>query len=328
MNFSFHINHKAVFRVATAVTLSASLLSGTWAQDVGSYPNKPINMIVPYGAGGATDAFARILAEHVGKKLGQPLILENKPGASATLGVLQMVRAKPDGYNLTMVPLSVFRQPYLNKVQYNPIKDVSYIANVMNYTYAIAVPYNAPWQNISELESHAKSAPGKISYAASSQYSSNHLAMTELARVADLQWSFIPYKGDAEAINALLGSHVDVISVTSTILPFVESKKVRVLAVAGAERSPDFPNVPTLKESGYAVEMSSPLGIGGPAGLPKEIVEKLDGAIREVMGTPEFIQKARLLGIELNYRDSKTYTTWAQETFVREKAIISRLADQ
>lgn len=328
MNFSFRINHKTFFRLATAMTLGLGLQIGALAQDVASYPNKPINLIVPYGAGGGTDAFARVLSEHIAKKLGQPLIIENKPGAAATLGVLQMTRAKPDGYNLTMVPLSVFRQPYLNKVQYDPIKDVSYIANVMNYTYAIAVPYDAPWKNIAELVKHVKSTPGKISYAGSSQYSSNHLAMTELARVASLEWSFIPYKGDAEAINALLGSHVDVISVTSTILPFVESKKVRVLAVAGAERSPDFPNVPTLKESGYPVEMESPLGIAGPAGLPQEIIEKIDGAIRDVMKSPEFIQKARALGIELNYRDSQTYTAWAKETFAREKTIISRLANQ
>lgn len=314
--------------LAAAATLGLGLSASAAAQTGAPYPSKPISLIVPYGAGGGTDALARALTERMGKKLGQPFIVESKPGAAGTLGVTQMVRTKPDGYSLTLVPLSVFRQPYLTKVQYDPLKDLSYIATVMNYTYAIAVPYSAPWKNIQELVADAKKQPDKYSYAGSAQYSSNHLAMTELARAAQLQWTFVPYKGDAEAINALLGSHVDIISATSTILPFVESKKVRVLAVAGAERSPDFPGIPTLKEAGYPVEMASPLGIAGPAGLPQDIVNKLDTTVREVMQDPEFIKQARTLGIELNYRDHKAYTAWASATYAKEKTIIARLAGQ
>ena len=314
--------------LAAAATLGLGLIASAAAQTGAPYPSKPISLIVPYGAGGGTDALARALTERMGKKLGQPFIVESKPGAAGTLGVTQMVRTKPDGYSLTLVPLSVFRQPYLTKVQYDPLKDLSYIATVMNYTYAIAVPYSAPWKNIQELVADAKKQPDKYSYAGSAQYSSNHLAMTELARAAQLQWTFVPYKGDAEAINALLGSHVDIISATSTILPFVESKKVRVLAVAGAERSPDFPGIPTLKEAGYPVEMASPQGIAGPAGLPQDIVNKLDATVREVMQDPDFIKQARTLGIELNYRDHKAYTAWASATYAKEKTIIARLAGQ
>jgi tripartite-type tricarboxylate transporter receptor subunit TctC len=315
-------------QLAIASTLGLGLLCTATAQTTAKYPDKAVNLIVPYGAGGNTDAMARALTEHLTKKLGQPFIIENKPGAGGTLGVTQMLRAKPDGYNLTLVPLSVFRQPYLTKVQYDPLKDLTYVANVMNYTYAIAVPYNAPWKTIADMVGDVKKSPGKFSYAGSSQYSSNHLAMTELARATSLDWTFIPYKGDAEAINALLGSHVDIISATSTILPFVESKKVRVLAVAGSERSPDFPGIPTLKEAGYPVEMSSPLGIAGPAGMPKEIVDKLDTAVHEVLQDPAFTKQARSLGVELNYRNSPTYTSWAQQTYAKEKTIITRLAGQ
>ena len=315
-------------RLAAAAALGLGLTASTAAQTASPYPSKPISLIVPYGAGGSTDALARALTDRMGKKLGQPFIVESKPGAAGTLGVTQMVRTRPDGYSLTLVPLSVFRQPYLTKVQYDPLKDLSYIATVMNYTYAIAVPYSAPWKSIQELVADARKSPDKYSYAGSAQYSSNHLAMTELARAAQLQWTFVPYKGDAEAINALLGGHVDIISATSTILPFVESKKARVLAVAGAERSPDFPGVPTLKEACYPVEMASPLGIAGPAGLPRDIVDKLDSTVREVMQDPDFIQQARMLGVELNYRGSKAYTAWAADTYAKEKTIITRLAGQ
>ncbi|MEG2046447.1 MAG: tripartite tricarboxylate transporter substrate binding protein [Comamonas sp.] len=326
MPFTFRA--AAPLQQLAAAALGLGLIASAAAQTAAPYPSKPISLIVPYGAGGGTDALARALTERMGKKLGQPFIVESKPGAAGTLGVTQMVRTKPDGYSLTLVPLSVFRQPYLAKVQYDPLKDLSYIATVMNYTYAIAVPYNAPWKNIQELVADAKQQPDKYSYAGSAQYSSNHLAMTELARAAQLQWTFVPYKGDAEAINALLGGHVDIISATSTILPFIASKKARVLAVAGAERSPDFPGIPTLKEAGYPVEMASPLGIAGPAGLPKDIVDKLDSTVREVMQDPDFIQQARTLGIELNYRDSKAYTAWASTTYAKEKTIIARLAGQ
>lgn len=329
MLISFQKHYKTTFALAAATAvLTAGLPCVVNAQNATPYPHKPVNLIVPYGAGGGTDALARALTDRMAKKLGQPFIIESKPGAAGTLGVTQIARAKPDGYSLTLVPLSVFRQPYLTKVQYDPLKDLSYIATVMNYTYAIAVPYNAPWKNIQELVADAKKSPDKYAYAGSAQYSSNHLAMTELARAAQLQWTFVPYKGDAEAINALLGGHVDIISSTSTILPFIESKKARVLAVAGAERSPDFPGIPTLKEAGFPVEMASPLGIAGPAGLPQDIVDKLDTTVREVMQDPGFIQQVRTLGIELNYRDSKAYTAWAAETYAKEKTIISRLAGQ
>lgn len=328
MFFSLTHHHKNISRLLAVATVGLGFATSAFAQTAATYPSKPVNLIVPYGAGGNTDAMARALADRLSKKLGQPFVIENKAGAGGTLGATQMVRAKPDGYSLSLLPLSVFRQPYLTKVQYEPLKDLTFISTVMNYTYAIAVPYSAPWKDIHELVNSVKKTPGKLSYAGSVQYSSNHLAMTELARVANLQWTFIPYKGDAEAINAMMGGHVDLISATSTILPFVESKKFRVLAVAGSERSPDFPGIPTLKESGYPVEMASPLGVGGPAGMPADIVAKLDTSIREVLQDPEFIKQARVLGVELAYRGPKEYTAWAKETYAKEKTIISRLANQ
>src|SRR6218665_2062187 len=139
MPFTFHA--RLPVRLAAAATLGLGLIASAAAQTSAPYPSKPISLIVPYGAGGSTDSLARALTDRMGKKLGQPFIVESKRGAAGTLGVTQMVRTRPDGYSLTLVPLSVFRQPYLTKVQYDPLKDLSYIATVMNYTYAIAVPY-------------------------------------------------------------------------------------------------------------------------------------------------------------------------------------------
>lgn len=293
-----------------------------------NYPSRPITLTVPYGAGGSTDSLARAFAERLGDKLGVTVVVDYKAGAGGTLGATHVKNQAPDGYSLTLLPLSVLRQPYLVKVNYEPLKDLTWIAAVANYSYVVAVPETSKWQTIQELVEDVKANPGKFNYAASAQYSSNHLALAELGRVAGLDWTFIPYKGDAEAITSLLGNNVDIISATTTILPFVKDKKVRPLAVAGAQRSPDFEGVPTLKESGYDVVMASPLGVGGPANMPPEVVEKLDRAIIEVMEDPAFIERARLLGFELAHMNHEDYTAWAKETYANEKTIIGRLAGE
>ncbi|MBK1779717.1 tripartite tricarboxylate transporter substrate binding protein [Advenella sp. WQ 585] len=311
----------------SACTLLA-LFTATTTHAATDYPKQPISLIVPYSPGGNTDALARLLADHAGKRLEGNIVIEYKAGANGTMGAMHMKNQKPDGYSLSLLPLSVLRQPYLVKVKYDPLQDLTWIASVSNYTYVIAVPAKSPWQSIEELVEDAKNNPGKYSYAASAQYSSNHLAMTELGREAGLDWTFIPYKGDSDAITALLGDHVNIISATSTILPFVENGQVRVLAVAGAERSPDFPDTPTLKERGFNVEMLSPLGIGGPAGMNPDVVAKLAKAVEETIQDPAFIEKARPLGIELSYRNHQDYTEWAKQTFTNEKEIINRLKDE
>jgi tripartite-type tricarboxylate transporter receptor subunit TctC len=305
-----------------------ALAAGSMAYAQADYPTRPITLIVPYGAGGGTSNMARALGDQLAKRLGQPVVLDYKPGAGGTLGVVHTKRAKADGYTLTLVPLSVFRQPYLSPVQYDPLQDVSYISTFMNYSYAIGVPASSPWKTIDDLVKGVKAAPDKFSYAGSAQYSSNHLAMVELGRVAGLNWTFVPFKGDADAITALLGNHVNIISATSTIKPFAADGKVRILAVAGDARSPDYPGVPTLKEAGYNVSMNSPLGVGGPPGLPKAIVDKLDAAIKDSMSDPEFINQARFLSIDLSYRNAADYTAWAKETYANEKSIIGRLAEK
>ena len=309
--------------------LSCSLaLAGLTSQAQDQYPSKPISLIVPYGPGGSTDQLARALGEGMSKHLKQPVIIEFKPGAGGTLGAAQMTRTKPDGYSLTMLPISVFRQPYLQTVTYDPLKDLSYIAVVSNYTYAIAVMADAKWKTINELVDDAKANPGKFSYSGSAQYSSNHLSMVEIGRIAGIDWTFIPYKGDAEGLTALFGGHVQVVASTSTVLPFVKSGKVRILATVGDKRPADFADAPTLQEAGFPVVMHSPLGIAGPAGLSADIIQKLDEAISVTLKDPKFKESMASLGIELNYRDHKEYAAYAVKTFAQEKTIIERLSKE
>ncbi|GAA5232760.1 tripartite tricarboxylate transporter substrate binding protein [Verticiella sediminum] len=295
-----------------------------------AYPSQPITLFVPYGAGGTTDQLARALGEALGKRLGQTVVVDNKPGANGTMGVMQLKRARPDGYTLSIIPMGVFRQPYLQQggVSYDPLKDVTYISQVAAYGYAIAVLADAKWKTIDELVADAKARPGEINYGTSGLFTSNHLAMAELARATGAEMTHVPFKGDAEALSALMGKHIQVVSSTNTVLPFVQSGQMRVLATAGATRPKDFADAPTLQEAGYPVVMLSPIGIGGPAGLPDDIVAKLDGAIADALRDPAFQEMVARFGLELAYADHATYDAWARQTVADEKTIIERLAKE
>ncbi len=290
------------------------------------YPERPITIIVPYGAGGTTDIFGRALAASLGKELKQSVVVENKPGANGTMGAVAMKQTRPDGYTLTVVPLGVFRQPYIQKTTYDPVKDLKYISMVANYNYAIAVNAKSPWNSIKDLIEHTRKNPDTVFYGASVRYSVPEFIMMDLAKKVGLKWTSVPYKGDSEAITSLLGDQVQAISVTNTILPFAQSGRVRILATTGEQRSPDFfPDVPTLKEAGYPVTMSSPFGIAGPAGTPDSIVKVLDTAIARALKDPMLVAAAARYGIGINYMSNDKYTAYAKDAAVREKDAVDTL---
>src|SRR5690606_25368448 len=222
------------------------LLSGVVAaKNTSNYPTGPITLIVPYAAGGTTDVLGRALADSLGRALKQTVVVENKPGANGTMGVINLKRARADGYTLTMIPLGVFRQPYIQKVTYDPLKDLTYISMVGGYSYAIGVKADSQWKTIQELVEFSKQNPGDLFYGVSARYSVNEFIMMDLAKKLDLKWTSVPFKGDSEAITNLLGGQVQAVSATNTILPFAQSGQIRVLATAGEERSRDFPDAPT-----------------------------------------------------------------------------------
>ncbi len=307
---------------------AAGLITAFGAQAQASYPSRPITLIVPYGAGGTTDQLARSLGDALSRQLGQPVVVENKPGANGTMGVMQLRRAAPDGYTLSIIPMGVFRQPYLQAggVGYDPIKDVTYVSQVAEYAYALAVRADSKWQSVDDLVAEAKRRPGEINYGSSGLFTSNHLAVVELESAADIDMTHVPFKGDSEALSALLGGHVDMVSSTNTVLPFMKSGQMRVLATVGADRPADFANVPTLKEAGFDVVMASPIGVGGPGGLPAPIVQKLDEAIGNATRDPAFQEIAARMGLTLNYANHTDYTAFAHGAVASEKTIIERLS--
>jgi len=241
------------------------------------------------------------------------------------MGVIQMKSSAPDGYSLTMAPMGIFREPHLQSVPYDPIRDLTFIATVLTYDFAVTVKADSPFKTVQDLVDYAKQHPGDIDYSSPGRYTGNQVVMASLGKDQNVEFTHIPYKGDADATNALLGQHVKAAVVTNSILPHFKSGAVRVLATADAERNPYFKDVPTLKELGYNVVVPSPLGIAGPANLPAPIVEKLDQAIKAALQDPEVKRVSENFGVRTYYLGHNEYAAFAKKDYASEKALIDDL---
>lgn len=315
---------RKIFQFAAIGILASGVICAASAAD---YPTRPVSIIVPYGAGGTTDIFVRALGDALGRELKQPVVVENKPGANGTMGVISMKAAKPDGYSLTIVPISAFRQPYIQKTPYDPIKDVTYVSMVGSYNYAIAVNAKSQWNSIRELIYYTKKNPDTVFYGVNGRYSVTEFIMMDLAKKLGLKWTSVPFKGDSENISSLLADQVQAVSATNAILPFAQSGRVRVLATTGEQRAKDFPDAPTLKEAGYPLVMTTPFGIAGPAGLPDNIVKLLDSAISRALKDPKFVEAAGRYGIDITYMNQNTYTAYAKNAAVHEKDSVKTMLE-
>lgn len=318
--------HRRTF-AAVAASIAALGAAGFAAPAVAQadYPNRPVVLIVPYGAGGVSDVVARALALSMGKQLGQSIIIENKPGAGASMGVMDMKNAKPDGYRLTLSPVGIFRQPHIQKVAYDPIADLTYVAAYMSYDFLLAVAQDSPFKSVKDVVEQSKKQPGSVDYGTPGKFSANHVLMALLEKKAGVQFTHVPYKGDAEAVNALIAGHTKTGVFGNTVLPHMQSGKLRALAIASETRPPAFANVPTFREQGYDVVTPSPLGIAGPKGLPPEIVRKLEAAVKSAMDDPAFQQAAANYGVRLEYRNAQDYSAFAKKAFAEEGAIVQSI---
>lgn len=313
----------AAITFSIAVVSAASFAAPAMAQ--ADYPNRPIVLIVPYGAGGVSDVVARALALSMGKQLGQSIIIENKPGAGASMGVMDMKNAKPDGYRLTLSPVGIFRQPHIQKVSYDPIAGLTYVAAFMSYDFLLAVAQDSPFKSVKDIVDQSKKQPGSVDYGTPGKFSANHVLMALLEKKAGVQFTHVPYKGDAEAVNALIAGHTKTGVFGNTVLPHMQSGKLRALAIASESRPPAFANVPTFREQGYDVVTPSPLGIAGPRGLSPEIVRKLEAAVKSAMDDPAFQQAAANYGVRLEYRNAQDYSAFAKKAFAEEGAIVQSI---
>jgi tripartite-type tricarboxylate transporter receptor subunit TctC len=291
------------------------------------FPDRPIRLIIPWAAGGPADAGFRILAQSVPRKLGQQVIVDNKAGASGIMGALALQEAKPDGYTISQMHMSVLRQPLLNKqLTYNPINDLTYILQITGFIMGVVVKADAPWKTLPELLAYAKANPGKLNWGTLGIGSTQHLAMERVGLAqGGLSWTHAPYRGTADTLRALLGGEIDFASESSGWAPMVEAGQLRLLAVFTAQRAKRFPNVPTVNELGIDVVIDSPGGLIGPKGMDPAVVAVLADAFRAAAQEPEHLKFLENMDQPLILLDGPAYKAAMAKTYEEEKELLRRL---
>lgn len=317
------LNRRQVIASAAAFAAPALLPALVLAQD--KYPNRPITLIAPWPAGGSSDAVMRAFGDSASKTLGVPVVIENKPGVGGTLGAAAMVNAKPDGYTLTQLPLGIYRLPHMQAMPFDPVKDLTHIVCLTGYTFGIACTADAPFKTLKEMVAFAKANPGKLEYGHTGTGTTPHLAIEEFSDKAGIELNPIPFKGSAEIMQAILGGHIRVMSGTTEFAPHVQSGKLRLLATLGSKRNKAFPDVPTVKESGWDTITESPFGIGGPKGMDPAVVKVLHDAFRKTLEDAKVQETLDKFFMPDIYMSTADYTSYAERTFKAEKATIERL---
>jgi tripartite-type tricarboxylate transporter receptor subunit TctC len=290
-----------------------------------SFPSRPITLVVPVPAGSSSEAALRALAAAAERDLGQPIIFENKPGASATLGTADMAaNAKPDGYTLSVIYPTLFRLPFLRKTSFDPTEDFTYIISVAKTPIGLVVRADAPWRTFQEFLADAKANPGKITYGTAGVGSTGHVVMELLAKRLGVSWLHVPFKGVDDA-SALLGGHIQAVADPAAWAPQVNAGQLRLLVTFGAERTKMWPNVPTLKDAGFDVEADLHYGLAGPKGMDPAVVKRLHDSLKNGMQAPSFTAILARFSQEPFYLNSSDYRDFAMKEIARERQRVEEL---
>ncbi|MDO8278642.1 MAG: tripartite tricarboxylate transporter substrate binding protein [Burkholderiaceae bacterium] len=274
--------------------------AAAWSQ-AGPYPAKPVRLIVGYPAGGASDVAARIVAQKLGERMGQPVVVENRPGSAGNVGADAVAKAAPDGYTLLLGTISLSVNPSLYpKMSYDPLRDLSAVSMISSTPFLLVVNPKTPYNATKDLLDAARAKPGDINYATAGNGSGSHLFTELLASTAGIRLTHVPYKGAAPAMNDVLGNQVGVtFDNIITTLPLVKSGKLRALAVSTRQRSKVAPDIPTLHESGVAgFDATAWFGLFAPIGTPREVITRLNREVGEAIKDPVVNDKLLQLGAE------------------------------
>ena len=309
-----YVPNKRLLKIFFVVVLlmGGMLIGNGLSQEL--YPNRPVTMVVPWGTGGTSDTVTRVFAKIAEKELGQPIIVENKPGAGGSIGVNYVLKSKPDGYTLGVPQTSSYIiHPYMKKLPYDPLTQVIDIATIANHLLGLAVRPDAPWNTFEDIISYARSNPGKFRYACAGIGTTQHICMERIAMKEGIKWTAVPFKSGAEATVAFLGGHTDgVVQTTVELLP--HTGKFRLLLSESDVRWPDFPNVPTVLEKGYNFWAMAIQAINAPKGVPESIIRKLESVFDKTKKDPSYIQAMDKIRMRIPSLSGKEYTElWKKE---------------
>ena len=314
------MTRRLTLQVAVATIAAAALSAGPAAAQA-PFPSKPITLVVPAAPGGTTDLAARMLAEPLGKALGQTVVVDNRSGASGSLAAVAVKRADADGHVLLM-QYSGYHviTPHVSK-QSMPWaqEDLRAVANVLSAPQVIVVREGLPIKTVAELIAYAKAHPGKLTYASSGNGSLQHVTGAMIEQQAGIEMTHVPYKGTGPALQDLLGAQVDITFGTPPpYMPHIATGKLRALAVTGKARLPSLPNVPTAAEAGLPkLDASSWFGVFAPARTPQAVIDKLSSEIAKVLATPQFQQKAAEQGASADYMNPQKFADFTRAELAR-----------
>jgi tripartite-type tricarboxylate transporter receptor subunit TctC len=263
------------------------------ADPVTDYPLRPVRMISPFSAGGNSDIVGRLLAPKLAERLGQNVIVENRPGAGGMIGASYVARSTPDGHTvLVMTGAFTAVAATVSSLPYDPVRDFGWISMVVTYPFVVVVKSDSPVRTVSDFIAAAKRSPGKLVYGSVGSGSVFHLAAELFNTMAGTETTHVPYKGGGEPVTELMGGRIDVIFTTLTgVYPHIEGRRVRAIAVASKERSPQLPDVPTVAQTLPGYEVTSFAAIAGPRAMPRPVVARLNRELRAVLGSPDVAKR-------------------------------------
>ncbi len=309
--------------VLAAGFLAPSVLQAQGAKD---FPSKPITLIMPWPAGSGVDLWHRAMADAAGKLLGQPVVVDNRVGGSGTSGPAGMAAAaKPDGYTIAQMPVTLFRLPHMQKTPYDPLKDFTWILHTSGYTFGVVVRADSPFKTFNDVIEFARANPGKFTYATPGAGTSLHIGMEQIAQKAGVKFTHVPFKGGPEGWAAVEGGHVMADADASGWAPLVDAGKFRLLCIWTEKRNPRWPDVPTLNELGFGLILDSPFGLAGPKGMDPAVVQKLHDAFKAALDDPKVVELMAKYDYPKRYMNSADYAKFAKQQYDEQRGVVDQL---
>lgn len=300
---------KKLLKLFGVGVLLTAILGVDFASAQESYPNRPITMVV-WSTAGMGDTVTRILCKNAEKELGQPVVIETKPGAAGAIGINHVVRSKPDGYTLGMAVTSNYViNPHIRKIPYDTLTAITDILTVVKYNFGLAVKADAPWNTFEDVIAYAKKNPDKFTYACAGVGVTQHICMERIAMKEGIKWTVVPFKSGGESVMACLGGHTDaVVQGSIDELPHIKAGKLKMLLSLDGSRWPDVPNVPQILEKGYNFTAMSYISYMAPKGIPEPIRQKLEDVFKKAMEDPSFTEVMKQFNVQSTFMSGKEYS--------------------
>jgi len=308
--------------------LPVLLLAGLAAAQpaLAAYPDKPIRLIVPSAPGGAPDALMRALGQQLSTQMGVPVVIDNKPGGSYVIGTMDLVKSPPDGYTLAygnVVSLAT-NKSLLNNIPYDADKDLTLIGNALRVSNLMIVNNDVPVKTVQELIAYAKKNPGKLAFASDGNGTTAHLGVELFKAMTGTHLLHVPYRAATSAVTDLIGGGIQLMMVNAPVSgPLVQAGKARALGISSPQRSPTYPDIPTIAESGVpGFEVTAWGGLVGPAHMPKDVVNRLNAELRTALATPAVRERFRMLGAETAYSTPEEFLDLSRRETVKWAKIV------